>query len=274
MSAKASLVFNVKWFDPTKMVRNPVVLIVGRRGTGKTTVSKNLIYPFRNVDIGVLFSNTARASGDWDGYFAPSFVYDKYDSDVMKDILDELLKAKTDRKNDPRIPQKDAMVFCDDCTFDRSGFGSDPQLKRAAMNGRHSNLKLFITMQYAMAMDRDFRAQVDYVFILKNNIIGDRERLWNNWFGVIPEFGVFDKIMTELTGNRGVMVLDNTAQSQSIEDSIFYYRATNIPVYKIGSWKSWVYHYARTKGRVPPVERRQKSTRKKKESDVMVIKRA
>jgi len=69
------------------------------------------------------------------------------------------------------------------------------------------------------------RGNIDYVFVLKDNIIANRERLHRNFFGMIPNFEMFQQIMNQCTENYECLVLDNTSVSNEIEDCVFWYKA-------------------------------------------------
>ena len=93
------------------------------------------------------------------------------------------------------------------------------------MNGRHYGICLIITAQFMGDLPVAFRSNVDYVMVGRTPGIQDRERLWKNFFGAIPTFHMFNAIMDNTTEDYHVLVLDNTVQSNKLEDSIFWYKA-------------------------------------------------
>jgi hypothetical protein len=48
--------------------------------------------------------------------------------------------------------------------------------------------------------------------------------------------------MDQCTENFECLVIDNTAQSNRIEDMVFWYKAEQHPPYKIGAPAFWQYH--------------------------------
>ena len=80
------------------------------------------------------------------------------------------------------------------------------------MNGRHWKILFMITMQYCMDLPPALRANIDYVFILRENIIQNREKLWKNFFGIFPTFDSFSEVMNACTENYECLVLDNTSK--------------------------------------------------------------
>jgi hypothetical protein len=110
------------------------------------------------------------------------------------------------------------------------------------MNGRHWKIFFMLTMQYCMDLSPDLRANVDYVFVLRENVIQNRERLYKSFFGVFPTFDMFCQVMNSCTENYECLVLDNTSKSNRIEDCVFYYKAPIRRGFRIGSDAMWQYH--------------------------------
>ena len=86
------------------------------------------------------------------------------------------------------------------------------------------------------------RANVDYVFILRENIIQNREKLYKSFFGIFPTFDMFNKVMDSCTENYECLVLDNTSKSNRIEDCVFWYKAKLHKNFKVGAPEYWAEH--------------------------------
>jgi hypothetical protein len=97
-------------------------------------------------------------------------------------------------------------------------------------------------MQYCMDLSPDLRANVDYVFILRENVIQNREKLYKSFFGIFPTFEMFNQVMTSCTENYECLVLDNTSKSNKIQDCVFWYKAKPRENFKIGSPQIWNFH--------------------------------
>ena len=110
------------------------------------------------------------------------------------------------------------------------------------MNGRHWKIFFMLTMQYCMDLPPALRANVDYVFILRENIIQNREKLYKSFFGIFPTFDMFNKVMDACTENYECVVLDNTSKSNRIEDCVFWYKATIRKNFKVGAPEYWQAH--------------------------------
>jgi hypothetical protein len=94
-----------------------------------------------------------------------------------------------------------------------------------------------------MDIPPDLRSNVDFVFALKENIIGNREKLWKCFFGMFSDYKEFSTVMDECTAGFDCMVLDNTVRSNNVSDCVFWYRADRtIPTYHSGSAGFWTLH--------------------------------
>ena len=114
-------------------------------------------------------------------------------------------------------------------------------------------------MQYCMDLSPDLRTNVDYVFILRENVIQNRERLWKSFFGIFPSFEIFNQVMNACTENFECLVLDNTSRSNKLEDCVFYYKAPIRKGFHVGSNTMWKYHrenYNPSTPRNPPINKK------------------
>ena len=88
------------------------------------------------------------------------------------------------------------------------------------------------------------RANVDYVFILRENIIQNREKLYKSFFGIFPSYDMFSQVMDACTENFEILVLDNTSRSNKIEDVVYWYKAKlhSPGSFRIGAKEFWQCH--------------------------------
>ncbi len=238
--------FKPRWITPDR-----ILLFVGKRGSGKTTCERDIVWNFRYIPTGVVYSPTEDANGDWEGTFPDTFIYDGYNPDASKRILRRQRMQARKHRLDPEHVIQPTLMVCEDCMYDRKVFNSDISARGIIMNGRHLNIILLISIQYLMDISRCMRTQADYIFIFKDNDIGNRERIWKNWGGVVPTFEAFSAILSQATNDNCCLVIDNTSLSDKIEDCLFWYKAVNRKKgsFKFGSRAYWLYHYANTRPR-------------------------
>ena len=110
------------------------------------------------------------------------------------------------------------------------------------MNGRHYKLLFILTMQFALGIPPNLRTNVDYVFILRENIYSNRKRLYDHYAGMFPTFEMFCETMDQCTENFECLVIDNTSKSNKIEDQVYWFKADKVPNFKIGASEFWEYN--------------------------------
>lgn len=98
-----------------------------------------------------------------------------------------------------------------------------------------------VTAQWIMDVPPDLRANVDYIFVLRDNIRVNRERVYKYFAGMFPTFAAFDEVMKQCTQDRECMVIDQGSLSYNISDSVFFYKATPNLKYRICSEEYWEY---------------------------------
>ncbi len=219
------LELNIKKWDPSKLEYNrthghaPKILIIGKTGTGKTTLVQDLLFYIRKIHAGIVICPTEQSLIDYRVMFPESFIHEAWDSNLIANFIKMQKKI---RKNDSKFHQ---ILMLDDIMYDKNVILKDDSTRFIFMNGRNNNISMIITMQYCMDLPPDLRNNIDFIIALRDNIHANREKLWRNFFGVIPSADMFHQVMQSCTSGYNCIVLDNTSRSSNIEDCIFYYSA-------------------------------------------------
>ena len=137
---------------------------------------------------------------------------------------------------DPR-----AVIILDDCLYDQS-WTKDTNVRSLFMNGRHYKSMFIITMQYALGIPPNLRTNIDYVFILRENYVSNRKRLYEHYAGMFPTFDAFCQVMDQCTENFECLVINNNAKSNKLEDQVFWYKADKHDDFVIGAPELWEHH--------------------------------
>ena len=233
----------IKKFDPTKIDPCRVCVFISKRNTGKSTLVTDILYHKRNIPMGVVMSGTEESNEHYKTFVPDTFIYGDYQPEVVEKVInrqrDIVKKAKTpEDKNDIK---NSVFMILDDCMYDNK-WTRDKNIRGIFMNGRHWKIFFMITMQYCMDLPPCLRANIDYVFILKENIIQNREKIYKNFFGIFPTFDSFNEVLNQCTENYECLVLDNTSKSNKIEDCVFWYKAKFGRKFKIGCRELWEHH--------------------------------
>jgi len=229
-------------FKPTEN-KGPVVVLIGKRDTGKSFLVRDLLYYHQDIPIGTVISGTEEGNGFYGKMVPKLFVHNEYNTAIIENILKRqrtVLKQihkeiETYKKTtiDPR-----AFVILDDCLFDGS-WTRDKMMRLLFMNGRHWKIMLVITMQYPLGIPPMLRTNIDYVFILRENYIANRRRIYENYAGMFPTFESFCQVMDQCTENFECLVINNNSKSNKLFDQVFWYKADNHGDFKLGSKEFW-----------------------------------
>ena len=223
--------------------KGPVIVLIGRRDTGKSYLVKDILYYHQDIPIGTVISGTEAGNGFYSAHVPKLFIHDEYNTTIIENILQRqktVLKVvkkeleSTKRSNiDPR-----AFVILDDCLYDAT-WAKDKVMRLLFMNGRHWKVMLVITMQYPLGIPPNLRTNIDYVFILREPYIANRKRIYENYAGMFPTFESFCQVMDQCTENYECLVINNNAKSNKLQDLIFWYKAEPHPNFKLGSKEFW-----------------------------------
>eukprot|EP00798_Chlamydomonas_sp_ICE-L_P009394 gene9394-biopygen9325 len=85
-----------------------------------------------------------------------------------------------------------------------------------------------ITMQHPMGIPPNLRTNIDYVFILRENVVSNRKRIFDNYAGMFPSFDMFCQVMDQCTENYECLVINNNVQSNKLRTRIFGTRPSHM----------------------------------------------
>ena len=236
----------LKKFDMNNIKDDKVIVLIGKRDTGKSFLVKDLLYYHQSIPIGTVISGTESANSFYSDIIPSLFIHDEYTSDLIANVVKRqkivVNKYKHDiaTKGRSRVDPR-AFLILDDCLYDKSWI-KDTNIRTIFMNGRHYSMMFIITMQYALGIPPNLRTNVDYVFILRENYVSNRKRLYEHYCGMFPTFEMFCQVMDQCTENYECLVINNNAKSNKLEDQVFWYKAAPHNDFQIGSSKFWKAH--------------------------------
>jgi len=209
--------------------------------TGKTTLIASLLYAKRHIyPVAMAMSGSEDSNNFYKQILPSTFVFNDYDPEQVKSFVKRQKIAKQHLEN----PW--AVMLLDDCTDDPKIFNT--KLQHAIFKkGRHWNCWYILSLQYSMDVKPVIRTNVDGCFILRESNLKNRENLWRNYAGVIPDFKLFCTLLDYLTDDYTAMYIHNATQSNNWRDCVYWYKAPrNLPKdFKFGSKEYWQFHYDR-----------------------------
>ena len=120
--------------------KGPVVVLIGRRDTGKSYLVRDLLFYHQDIPIGTVISGTEAGNGFYKEHVPKLFIHDEYNTVLVENILRRqktvLKQVKKEIETykrstiDPR-----AFVIMDDCLYDQS-WTRDKMMRLLFMNGK------------------------------------------------------------------------------------------------------------------------------------------
>lgn len=233
----------IQRFDPASLKKHRIILCIGRRGSGKSTLCEDLLYHIsNNVDFGLFMTPTEESATTFRRHAPESWIYDNFQQNKLEDMLSMQRQLSRTQK------QRDLLVVLDDCMYDKKVL-KGTAIRDLHMNGRHLKVTFINCVQYLMDVGPELRAQVDYVFCMREPVYANQVKLWKFFFGVFSNFADFATVLAKCTSNYSCLVLDNTRATSDISECLFWYRAKlDLPPFRIGRDIFWKLAARHSKG--------------------------
>jgi hypothetical protein len=229
-------------FKPNES-KGPVIVLIGRRDTGKSFLVRDLLFYHQDIPIGTVISGTEEGNGFYGRMVPRLFIHNEYNTAIIenilrrqKGVLKQIKKEMEQFKRSTIDPR--TFVILDDCLYDNT-WAKDKMMRLLFMNGRHWKVMLLITMQYPLGIPPTLRTNIDYVFILREPYIANRKRIYENYAGMFPTFESFCQVMDQCTENFECLVINNNAKSNKLQDQVFWYKADPHNDFRLGAREFW-----------------------------------
>ncbi len=238
--------FDVYKFDPGSIGEDKIVAVIGKRGSGKSLLVKDIMYHKRKIPAGIVMSGTEDGNRFYSDFVPDSFVFSEFNKGALEKLVDRQRRLWAQGRK-TRV-----FVILDDLVYDKS-IMKEKVIRQLFFNGRHWGIFLIVTAQFITDLPPGVRANCDVVVACREAIYQNRKKLYEMVFGVFPTFKQFDKVFQSCTENYEVLVIDNTKQTNKIQDCVFWYKAQVFPSgsFRAGHPVFWKFH---RKNYVPDME--------------------
>jgi hypothetical protein len=233
----------LKKFDISDITDDKVVVMIGKRNTGKSFLIRDLLFYNNTFQIGTVISGTESANHFYGEMIPKIFIHDEYKPKTIENVVKRQqvvlknihkdIKTYGHSQIDPR-----SFLILDDCLYD-SSWTKDKNVRALFMNGRHLKMFFIISMQYPLGIPPNLRTNIDFIFILRENIVANRKRIYDNYAGMFQNFEIFCQVMDQCTENFECLVIDNTTKSNKLEDNVFWYKANTHNEIKLCNEQFW-----------------------------------
>ena len=225
--ALAMTSIRVKKFDPSTMLPSRIIYMIGKRGSGKSYLMRDILSRMPNPDYVLAMAPTQSTLEAFREFLPPTCIFNHFSQEKLERTM-LLQRELTARGKVRRV-----LIILDDCLY-QPGVLKSTVMKELHFNGRHEHVGLLCCAQYLMSLPPEIRTNVDYLFTLKENVLSNRQKLHKNFFGQYDTFADFDKVMTACTQDYRALVMDNTVASTEASDVVMWYKADpNTPPFRL-----------------------------------------
>ncbi|AYV80832.1 MAG: packaging ATPase [Harvfovirus sp.] len=227
------------------MCTNPSIVMIAKRGSGKSWVCRAILNHFRDIPVGLIIAPTDRMNCFYGNFFPESYIHYNYKSEIIQKLLhrQEIIidkkrkKASQGHKLDAR-----AFIVMDDCLSKKGTWMRDQPILELLYNGRHYEIMYILTMQYPLGITPELRGNFDYIFLLAEDFVSNLKRIYDHYAGMFPNFDSFRQSFAQLTEDYGCMVIANRGARKSFLEKVYWYRAPAIEEKTIGCKQFHKFH--------------------------------
>jgi tRNA uridine 5-carbamoylmethylation protein Kti12 len=169
---------------------NSIILVLGKKSTGKTVLVKNILKTVAKDSIPTIVCSNEYEIGSYNDIKPDITIHKEYDEKIVDDLHFKVRKAFANNKIANNI------LVLDDVLYDNKWMKSI-NIRSIFMNNRGYKMGMIITMQYPLTLLPMLRTNIDYVFLYKN-CNNSTKRIYDEYFSeVLPEnefLELYDKL--------------------------------------------------------------------------------
>jgi len=240
--------FNLKSliYDHNRDYMNPRIAIIAKSGSGKSWIIREIMHFMQDIPCGVVIAPTDRMTGFYNKFLPVSFIHHSYKEDIIPRLLQRqkniLQKNKIRKKNGKKLVDPRAFLIMDDCMSTKHLWLKDPNVLAIFNEGRHYQITFILAMQYSLGIQPELRSNFDYIFLLGEDFVNNRKKLYEHYAGMFPTKSLFDQVFMQVTDDYGCMVINNRLRTSKIRSKVFWYKAKNRKHFTVGCKKYLNFH--------------------------------
>ena len=212
-------------FNIEKIRAGSTVMIIGRRNTGKTTTALDILWHNRDIPLGLIVDGEEEYSR-YKQVIPSRFRHEEYNESIPRAVA-KRQKAMI-RKNDTGV---DTRGFCvlDDCIYLPSWL-HNKYIHYILKNRKELNLLFIVATIYGYGLTTKSSDVFDYVFLSIERYPTMLKLIHKQIAPTFLSYEILVALMHCLDWDETkLLVIDNTTQSQRMEDRIFLFKPTPRP---------------------------------------------
>jgi hypothetical protein len=213
----------LKEFDMSIFTDTHNIIIVGRRGKGKTHLITEILklQEIRNENMTII-SCINEELVKYSDKFNGAVLHDEYNETFIKDAIYRynILYKNVIRKQYEKPSKTGFTIVFDNCFYDNTWY-SNKYIKQLFMNGKVWRINTIISFDYPIGIPPVLRCNIDCFFIFNDSDYSYRKRIWEMYVFEFLPLEMFNHIMLQLINPYECLVVKHSYKSKKIEDNIF-----------------------------------------------------
>ena len=230
----------LKKFNMSMIKDDSVVVMIGKRNTGKSFLTKDLLFHHQDLPAGTVICPTENANRFYSDIVPPIFIHDEYEPKITSEFIKRQKLLKKRIINGEKEIDNRAFLIMDDCLYDNE-WKKDKVIREVFMNGRHWGVFFLLCMQYAIGIPPNLRSNIDWVFLLRENNYQNRKKLYENYAGMFYTFDMFCQTMDACTENFECLVIHNGSKSNKLNEQVYWYKAADHNDFRVCCPDAWTF---------------------------------
>lgn len=215
-------------FKLDSMAENPSIVMIGKRGGGKSYVTRALIEHFHKIPVGIIIAPTDKMNCFYGNFFPDLFIYYKFSSEILENLLarqEKMIEKEKEKKKEGKKINCKSFIIMDDCMSDNKNWMKEQTVSELIYNGRHYKIMYILTLQFSLGITPGMRSNFDYIFLLADDFGTNVQRLHTHYAGMFQNYQAFKEIFDQVTANFGCMVIVNRGSRKTFQEKVFWYKA-------------------------------------------------
>src|SRR5579872_2566465 len=129
----------IQEFTLEEMVSHPSIMMIAKRGGGKSWITRAIIHKYMDIPVGLIISPTERESPFFSAFFPDTFIFYEYNTKILQKLLIRqrlILKKEREKRAKGKFIDPRALVVMDDCLAEKGKWARDPRVYELLFNGR------------------------------------------------------------------------------------------------------------------------------------------
>jgi hypothetical protein len=214
-------------YYPTQMMPlTSTVLVVGQRGSGKSTMLQYLLHCVAlKLDVLHVFCPTRDTCQEYEAMIPGCNVYTHFDTGALQSIIDTQKRLVERRLPGESLPPRVGVVL-DDCVFAKKPHAT---IRYLMIDGRHHNFFFMVGASYVLDIPRDLLFFADIVMAFPEANAEYREPLRRNLLGAVFQTDEqLHRIFTDGLRVQEALVFDSRAHREK-RPHLFFCKAVELP---------------------------------------------